>query len=196
MSSRENILSAIEKNKPQFISLETLHYPYVNNTNDVKESFIKILESIHTEVKVVDHIQEVADAIQIQKNNKLFVLNAIKEITDNDVAIIANKSSAELDELDFTFVRGDIGVAENGAIWVSDENITNRILPFICKHLVLVIDAKNIVPDMHVAYQNIKTNQCGFGVFISGPSKTADIEQSLVIGAHGPLELTVYIIQS
>jgi L-lactate dehydrogenase complex protein LldG len=35
-----------------------------------------------------------------------------------------------------------------------------------------------------------------FGVFVAGPSKTADIEQILVIGAHGPRSLTVLLVPS
>ncbi len=47
---------------------------------------------------------------------------------------------------------------------------------------------------MHEAMLEIENFNEGYGVFISGPSKTADIEQSLVIGAQGPLSLTVFLI--
>ena len=65
------------------------------------------------------------------------------------------------------------------------------LLGNITKHLVLVIEEKSLVPYMHQAYEKIEN--FNFGVFISGPSKTADIEQSLVIGAHGALSLTVFL---
>ena len=44
------------------------------------------------------------------------------------------------------------------------------------------------------SYQLIHNTDYGYGVFISGPSKTADIEQSLVIGAHGAGSLTIFIL--
>lgn len=68
-----------------------------------------------------------------------------------------------------------------------------RILPFVCQHLAIVLDSKDLVGNMHEAYGKIKPGSIGFGVFIAGPSKTADIEQSLVIGAHGPRSLTIFL---
>jgi L-lactate dehydrogenase complex protein LldG len=88
---------------------------------------------------------------------------------------------------------GLVAVAENGAIWINNTCFPHRIIPFITEHLILKVNAANLVPTMHEAYQQIGFNDISYGVFIAGPSKTADIEQSLVIGAHGPKALTVII---
>ena len=149
---------------------------------------------MHSKIKIVKGWQEISDDIDAFKNEGSYVLNAIKEI-ENDRDSISQKIKSELKSLDYAFIKGEIAVTENGAIWIHDESFINRVLPFICKHLCLVIDAKNVVSNMHEAYQKIKINETGFGVFISGPSKTADIEQTLVIGAQGALEVTVYIIE-
>ena len=70
----------------------------------------------------------------------------------------------------------------------------HRVLPFICQHLVIVIHQKDIVPAMHEAYELLSRKPYDYGCFIAGPSKTADIEQSLVIGAHGPRSMTVFVL--
>ena len=71
----------------------------------------------------------------------------------------------------------------------------NRLVPFICQHLVLVIEKENLVDTLHQAYQKLDVSKEGFGAFIAGPSKTADIEQSLVIGAHGARSAVIYVIE-
>jgi L-lactate dehydrogenase complex protein LldG len=47
---------------------------------------------------------------------------------------------------------------------------------------------------MHQAYERLQGREYNFGVFIAGPSKTADIEQSLVLGAHGARTMTVFLV--
>ncbi|MFD3407361.1 LUD domain-containing protein [Aquirufa sp. HETE-83D] len=91
-------------------------------------------------------------------------------------------------------IDGEFGVAENGAIWLTEEAFPHRVAPFICQHLV--IHVKKIVPHMHAAYEELGNMNSGFGLFLAGPSKTADIEQSLVIGAHGARSLTVVLNSS
>ena len=71
-----------------------------------------------------------------------------------------------------------------------------RVLPFITQHLAIIINAENVVPTMHEAYDQISKTSYGFGTFIAGPSKTADIEQSLVIGAHGPRSMTAFVMNA
>ena len=96
-----------------------------------------------------------------------------------------------LAEIEVLEIDGEFGVAENGAIWLTEEAMPHRVAPFICQHLV--INVKKIVPHMHAAYEELGKVKSGFGLFLAGPSKTADIEQSLVIGAHGARSLTIVI---
>ncbi len=93
-----------------------------------------------------------------------------------------------------SLVPGHFAVAENAAVWVTDENLRHRAILFIVQHLVLVVPCDQVVDNMHQAYERLRFEGRGYGVFISGPSKTADIEQSLVIGAHGPRSLTVFLL--
>ena len=89
-----------------------------------------------------------------------------------------------------------MAVAENGAVWLSEDQLQVRVLPFICQHLAVLVNQKDIVHNMHEAYDKIGSSVYGYGAFIAGPSKTADIEQSLVLGAHGPRGMTVFLMQT
>ena len=89
---------------------------------------------------------------------------------------------------------GELAVAENAAVWVSDEVVAQRVLYFLTQHLVLFVPAKRLLHNMHEAYGELEIGSTRFGAFVSGPSKTADIEQSLVIGAHGARSLHVFLV--
>ena len=98
----------------------------------------------------------------------------------------------ELDGTDVAVVKGEFGVAENGAVWLQ-QNFRHRALLFIAEALVIVMDKDALVGNMHDAYLRLGEVLTGYGIFISGPSKTADIEQALVFGAHGARSLTVIV---
>lgn len=99
----------------------------------------------------------------------------------------------KLAQLKTVILEGQFGVAENAAVWLDEARFPNRLIPFIAEELVVCLNSKDIVRDMHEAYSKSGKNTTGFGVFISGPSKTADIEQNLVLGAHGAKNLIVLI---
>jgi L-lactate dehydrogenase complex protein LldG len=101
-----------------------------------------------------------------------------------------------LADVDLALFRADFGVAENGAVWVSDEVAVPRAAFFLPEHVAVLLDVADLVPDMHAAYARLGAPLPSFGCFVAGPSKTADIEQALVIGAHGPRSLTLVLVES
>ncbi|MDE6787370.1 MAG: LUD domain-containing protein, partial [Muribaculaceae bacterium] len=97
-----------------------------------------------------------------------------------------------LDGTDVTVVEGTIACAENACVWIP-QTMKQRAEIFICEYLVIIVDRKNIVSNMHEAYAMIEMPEMGFGAFISGPSKTADIEQALVYGAQSFCGVTIIL---
>lgn len=103
-------------------------------------------------------------------------------------------SAEELNGTDVGIVQGMVGVAENACVWVP-QTMKEKAVCFISEYLVIVIDRQNIVNNMHEAYARIQMDATyNFGTFISGPSKTADIEQALVMGAQAARGVTVLIL--
>lgn len=91
--------------------------------------------------------------------------------------------------------RGELGVAENGAVAVLGRDAPHRALLFLAEHLVLLLPASHLVPDLHSAFRALPADALEGPAltWIAGPSKTADIEQTLVFGAHGPRSLLVVL---
>jgi L-lactate dehydrogenase complex protein LldG len=195
MSSREKILAEIRSNKPAELPLPET-FTTAQQNGSLLEKYTTVLQSIGGSVKRVQGWHEVLFLLQQKIQSGLEVVNGIPRLAPYSGESYAAKNAAEIEAVHTVFLKGEIAVAENGAIWLSESAMINRLLPFLCQELVLVIEENNIVADMHQAYQRIKTDKEGYGAFIAGPSKTADIEQALVIGAHGPLSLQVFVIAS
>ena len=194
MSSRENILKAIASNQPTLVPLPVIERSAVITYEDDFAQFKTVLESIGGTTELIPNLEVLKDKIRLDKGNNTFIIDTITGETSDEENKIAG-SAFELEKVERAYIRGTVAVAENGAVWVYESQMKNRLLPFICQHLVLVVDKRDIVATMHEAYDKINAGDEGFGVFIAGPSKTADIEQSLVIGAHGARSAKVYVIE-
>jgi L-lactate dehydrogenase complex protein LldG len=121
------------------------------------------------------------------------VASVVPGVTRANVRLEDVADPHDLRDVDFAVIQGELAVAENGAVWMTDRGMRHRVLPWIAQHVALVVAADRLVNDMHEAYERLEIGN-GFGCFISGPSKTADIEQALVIGAHGPRSATVFLV--
>jgi L-lactate dehydrogenase complex protein LldG len=99
--------------------------------------------------------------------------------------------------VDVSILPADFGVAENGAVWIPGSKLgPERAVFVIAQYVVLILSASQIVSNMHQAYDRVQMELPGFGLFLCGPSKTADIEQSLVIGAHGARSCNLFLVGS
>jgi L-lactate dehydrogenase complex protein LldG len=193
MSARETILKAITANKPALVSLPVMNIADVIQYDDITAQFKKTLEGIGGKVVELVDWEQLKNEIDEEQKNGSYIINTLPELGLVEEGI-SKLTALQLESVEKAYIRGTLGVAENGSVWLYETQLINRLLPFICQHLILVMEKKNIVATMHQAYQQIDSGREGFGVFIAGPSKTADIEQSLVIGAHGARSLVVYLV--
>jgi L-lactate dehydrogenase complex protein LldG len=198
VSSREKMLNRIRQHQPAETPLPE-HLRNGITFADQRAQFVSVLESVGGRASVASDLVDATSFIRtlpvVQE------AKAIVSVIDGvDLGNLNLESAAEPHDLagvDVAILRGEFAVAENGAIWVTEENIGHRAVYFICQHLVILVPANAIVNNMHEAYERLGNafEHLGFSGFISGPSKTADIEQSLVIGAQGPRSLTVVLVE-
>lgn len=189
MSSREQILAAVKQHQPEASVLPSLE-GLQGSMPGTLEAYRKVLEGLGGSLFEIKDEKEIPALLAEHYPH----LQRIITIGSGEQAWV-NEDPHGLENVDMAVVPGQWGIAENGAIWLTEQDVQVRVLPFICQHLAIVLPKSRLLPTMHDAYEKIGAPQNGFGVFIAGPSKTADIEQSLVLGAHGAKSLVVFITE-
>jgi L-lactate dehydrogenase complex protein LldG len=196
MNSRDQILAAVKANQPAPSALPDLDSFSAPRAVGI-DAFRKVAETMGSRVLNISSEADMPALIKEYFSDMPLIVSADPGIAAHCPPPVANWKEGDgrqLQEVDLAIVRAQLGVAENGALWVTEAEMQVRVLPFIAQHLAIVLQADTILPTMHHAYDKIGEPSTGFGVFIAGPSKTADIEQSLVLGAHGAKSLTIIII--
>ncbi|MDR7211576.1 LUD domain-containing protein [Flavobacterium piscis] len=195
MSSKAEILKRIKQNQPGVITdLPDLDVLISENLN-VLETYKTVLKSIGGDSVEVADYNEITDYL---KNNYALdkrIITTIPELSEVAVLDWKNDDPHTLQNVELAIVKAHFGVAENSALWVTDDILGQRVTPFIAQYLAIIAHKKDLLATMHQAYKRIGNQEYGFGTFIAGPSKTADIEQSLVLGAHGARGLIVFLLE-
>lgn len=194
LNAKQGVLENIRKYtthreaQPDLDSFKGIEYP------DKIEQFEKIIAAVGGRVVRVSEGQDIGIILR-----ELYP-EAIRFISDVDLGSLPctlpeNAGTAiDMNGTDVTIVETPLGVCENGCCWVEQKGEWRAQL-FIAENLVFILDHNNLVHNMHEAVKKVKelNPQTPFSCFISGPSKTADIEQALVMGAHGARGLTVLL---
>ena len=195
MSSRSSILEKVKQNQPTVVSaLPNLTFLGLD-TFDILEKYKTVLKSIGGDFVEVPNYESIIDFVKKTYDIKKRIITTIPELAEIAKLDWFNNDPHTLEDVELTLVKAHFGVAENSALWVTDAILGQRVSTFITQYLAIIVNREDIVATMHQAYDRIGDQEYGFGTFIAGPSKTADIEQSLVLGAHGARGLMVFLME-
>ncbi|GHB57853.1 LutC/YkgG family protein [Persicitalea jodogahamensis] len=192
MDSRKYILEAIAKNQPTPTPLPDISAIAVVNY-DVVDKFKTILEGIGGQVIEIKDSEDVIAYVKANFSEGQRVISTVSELTSVAETDWQTQDPHTLENVELNILEAKMGVAENAALWLTEPQLGQRVAPFITQNLAVILDKNNLVATMHHAYERIADAEYGFGLFLAGPSKTADIEQSLVLGAHGSRSMTVFL---
>ncbi len=194
MGAREKILSRIKEGVAPAVSLPDMSITD-NWNSDIDVNVLKlVLESVGGEIHILDSVADVDSKLKELFPDIKMAYTNIEGVGFGNVNLDEVKMAHDLAKLEIAVLEGEFAVEENGSVFVSDNKMGNKMIPTITEYLVLVVSKDEIVKNMHEAYKRIDLKNIEYGVFISGPSKTADIESTLVFGAHGAKNLALLLV--
>jgi L-lactate dehydrogenase complex protein LldG len=201
LTSRDHILREVRRSLPAATTLPSLDRQWTRY--DVPHAqFFEVLRSVGGSGRIVagePQLREEIDRVIASIGAKQ-ICSVIPAAAAGNVDLNSIDDPHDLASVDLAILPGELAVAENAAVWVNGARVRQRVAYFLSQHVVLVIPHERIASNMHEAYAWLQQSADGgspfgettWGTFMSGPSKTADIEQALVIGAHGARSLHVF----
>ena len=195
MANKDDILKKYRANvrekfdMPDLSDIKAITYP-----NPLVQ-FVKMTEMVGGQVIEVDPGRDINVLIRELFPDAKEIASNLPEIT------IATRNpdtvgrARDLNGTDVGVIRGKFGVAENACVWIP-QTMKEKAVCFISENLIILLPKSQIVNNMHEAYKRIEFDKeyDGYGTFISGPSKTADIAQVLVMGAQAARSATILLM--
>ena len=195
MSNKEEILKRYRANvrekydMPDLSDINAITYP------DPLVQYIKMTESVGGHVIEVKEGQDINTLVKELYPEAKEIASNLPEITIATRNPDTVGQASDLNGADVGIIRGQFGVAENACVWIPQQ-MKEKAVCFISENLVILLPKSQIVNNMHEAYKRIRFDETydGYGTFISGPSKTADIAQVLVMGAQAARSATILLL--
>ncbi len=195
MSNKEDILKKYRANiqqrfdMPDLSDIKAITYP------DPLVQFKNMTQSVGGHVIEVEKGQDINTLIRELYPDAKEIASNLPEVTIATRNPDTIESAQALNGTDVGVIKGMFGVAENACIWIPQQ-MKEKAVCFISENLIILLPKSEIVNNMHEAYKRIQFDKTydGYGTFISGPSKTADIAQVLVMGAQAARSVTVFLI--
>lgn len=189
--NKEELLGKLRRNTIHQFDMPEASIDGIKYENTI-EQFIETSHKVGSEVIEAKAGEDLNELIRKAYPEAQVLASNVKGI-EVDLNPDMVSEAQDLNGTDVGIVEGDIAVAENGCVWVP-QTMKERVVCFVSENLVILVHRDKIVNNMHEAYRRIHMTEYGYGCFISGPSKTADIEQALVMGAQAARGVTVIIV--
>ena len=193
MSKKEDILSKYRNNIRQKFDMPRLDDIEGITYRDPLVQFISMTQSVGGKVVELEPGQDINALIKELYPDAKEIASNLPEVTIATRNPDTIGSPQALNGTDVGVIRGVFGVAENACVWIP-QTMEEKAVCFISENLIILLKKTEIVNNMHEAYKRISFNDYGYGTFISGPSKTADIAQVLVMGAQAARSATVVLV--
>jgi L-lactate dehydrogenase complex protein LldG len=191
VSARDEILARLQAQRVEPVALPELDGEWTRYADPRERFRVAVSEAAGSVVSVgpETRLQELIAELPVVRSART-VCSFSSTVAGNCELPVAPH---DFRDIDVVVTPALFGVAENGAVWVDEALAPIRAGLWLAQHLVVLLPMGELVDNMHQAYERLgpQLGAGGFGCFIAGPSKTADIEQLLVIGAHGPRSLTI-----
>ena len=157
------------------------HFVYCDNTSELIENLTKLI----TERGCQNLICWDENLMQIFRENNILQIQNFNSIDKTE------PSDAGITGCEFL-------IARTGTVTLSSQQDSGRVLPIFPPHHIVIAYSNQLVGDIKDALQSLKTKYPAqlpsLINFETGPSRTADIEKTLVVGVHGPKEIFVFLI--
>ena len=189
MSTRDEILERVRRNQPAAVALPALP-AFAAGPGTLLERFKAGVLRMGGKVADPPADGDLAALVARLFPDAKVVCSATPEVPGNR-PLAAVRSPADLHDVDVGVVRAVFGVAETGSVWITGMQFKVNSLGFLAQHLVVLLDPARIVGNFHDAYGQRQQFDAGYGVFMTGPSATADIEGVLIHGAQGIRSMTI-----
>jgi L-lactate dehydrogenase complex protein LldG len=190
MNTREEILNSVRQNQPTLRELPEvpMFHRKSESLTSLFEKSLKYMAGELVDLPPSDFAAYLRDKFPEAK----IICSAVPEYVGNrKPGDYANWSDAH--EIDVTIVRSPLGVAETGSVLLSEKEFRVNTIGFLAHDIVILLDPRDIVENIHDAYDHPAFRDAPYAVLMTGPSGSADIEGETVHPAQGVMTFTVIL---
>jgi L-lactate dehydrogenase complex protein LldG len=187
--SRQRILDSVRANQPA--SQPTIAHFGARTAADLAATFCESIARMAGGV-VTEDVPELDSFVRAKFPDAKVICSATPEYAGTVKPADLNHW-AEASTIDVCIVRSAMGVAETGSILLSDIELQVNTIAFLAHDLVVLLDPKQIVGNIHDAYEHSHFKLRPYSVLMTGPSGSGDISGTTVHPAQGVKTLTVIL---
>jgi L-lactate dehydrogenase complex protein LldG len=159
---------------------------------------LQLVASVEDAIKTLINLRDTHQWVAAAAHHHLLLDQIVPALGLETLYTEERPDAKSLEKCSVGITACDALISQTGSILLTSRSAGGRALSVLPPHHLVIARADQLVPDLPAACDLLSTRYCesypSFITFITGPSRTGDIERILVLGAHGPKNLTVILI--